>query len=384
VHHCEPRAAFAAAAACRGWFRLGAPELKPERWLGATAPGGLALPDAHPTAAQLYAPRGVCLDDERIVVADSGNHRVLIWTTPPDADHAPSSIVLGQPDFFSEGAKLLHLPTGVLVHDGRLLVADSWHHRVLVWNRVPQRSGEPPDYAIGQRDLDGTEVNAGGAAAAGTLYWPYGLGMAGERFYIADTGNRRVLSWDGIPEPNEPAGGVLGQPDFAETGENRGVGVGPRSFRWAHDIAGDATRLFVADAGNHRVLGWDAPVHTDATASLALGQRDFTSAHEFGYGPQSETVMRFPYSVSYDADRLAVADTANNRVLLFDSPPRAGTAVPADAVIGQTGFGPNGENGWKAVTSRTLCWPYGLHLRNDRLAIADSGNNRVMIWSLAD
>jgi hypothetical protein len=303
---------------------------------------------------------------------------------PPDADHAPSSVVLGQPDFFSEGAKLLHLPTAVLVHDSKLLVADSWHHRVLVWNRVPERSGEPPDYAIGQRGLDGVEVNAGGVAAADTLYWLYGLGMAGERFYIADTGNRRVLYWEGMPGPNEPASGVLGQPDFAESGENRGIGVGPRSLRWAHDIAGDATRLFVADAGNHRVLGWDAPVHTDATASLALGQRDFASAHEFGYGPQSGTVMRFPYSVSYDADRLAVADTANNRVLLFDSPPRGGAAVPADAVIGQTGFGPNGENEWKAVTCRTLCWPYGLHLRNDRLAIADSGNNRVMIWSLAD
>jgi hypothetical protein len=65
-------------------------------------------------------------------------------------------------------------------------------------------------------------------------------------------------------------------------------------------------------------------------------------------------VMRFPYSVSYDADRLAVADTANNRVLLFDSP-RDGAAVPADVVMGQTGFGANGENEWKAVTSRTLC-----------------------------
>jgi hypothetical protein len=342
------------------------------------------LPDAHPTPAHLYAPRGVFIDDERIIVADSGNHRVLIWSSWPDADHAPSAVVLGQPDFFSEGAKLLHLPTGVLVHDGKLLVADAWHHRILVWNRVPERSGEAPDYAIGQRDLDGVDVNAGGAAAADTLYCPYGLGIAGERFYVADTGNRRVVFWAGIPGPGEPACGVLGQPGFTESGENRGVGVGTQSFRWAHDIAGDATRLFVADAGNHRVLGWDAPVHSDASASLALGQRDFVSAHEFSYGPQSAAVMRFPYSVSYDAGRLAVGDTANNRVLLFHSPPHGGAAVPADAVIGQTGFGANGENEWKAVTARTLCWPYGLHLWRDRLAIADSGNNRVMIWSLDD
>jgi len=27
----------------------------------------------------MYAPRGVWTDGERVVVADTGNHRVLIW-----------------------------------------------------------------------------------------------------------------------------------------------------------------------------------------------------------------------------------------------------------------------------------------------------------------
>ena len=342
------------------------------------------MPDALPTPAHLYAPRGVYFDDERVIVADSGNHRVLIWNPVPQADHAPAAIVLGQPDFTSEGAKLFQLPTGVLVHGGKLLVADAWHHRVLVWNRVPERSGTPADYAIGQPDPGALEPNRGGTAGADTLYWPYGIGVAGERFYVADTGNRRVLFWDGIPGPNEPASGVLGQPNFTATGENRGEGVGTRSFRWAHDIAGDAERLFVADAGDHRVLGWDAPVERDAVAGLALGQSDFTRSHEFPYGKQSAAVMRFPYGVSYDGELLAVADTANNRVLLFAPPPDRGAGAEADAVIGQTDFAANGENEWKAVTATTLCWPYGVHLHRKRLAIADSGNNRVMIWSLGD
>lgn len=323
-------------------------------------------------------------DDERVVVADSGNHRVLIWNPLPAADHASAAVVLGQPDFHSEGAKLFQLPTGVLVHNGKLLVADAWHHRVLVWNRVPEISGTPPDYAIGQADLAGVEVNRGGAAGANTLYWPYGIGLAGERFYIADTGNRRVLFWDGIPEPGEPARGVLGQADFSATGENRGEGVGPRSFRWAHDIAGDANRLFVADAGNHRVLGWTAPIVSDGVPLLALGQRDFARAHELGYDKQSAAMLRFPYGVSYDEGTLAVADTANNRVLLFRPPAESGAGLAADAVLGQTDFAANGENEWKAVTPATLCWPYGLHLHRKRLAIADSGNNRVMLWTLGD
>jgi hypothetical protein len=78
-----------------------------------------------------------------------------------------------------------------------------------------------------------------------------------------------------------------------------------------------------------------------------------------------------------------VADTANNRVLLWHDVPASGSGHPADAVIGQRDFSAAGENRWTAVEHDTLCWPYGLALHRDRLAIADSGNNRVMLWTLA-
>jgi hypothetical protein len=352
----------------------------PQFRLGAASSGGLALPDAHPTPAQLYAPRGVWFDDERLIVADSGNHRILIWSPLPDRDGAPAQIVLGQPDFHSEGPKLFHLPTGVGVFGGKLFVADAWHHRILVWNELPQRSGVPPDYALGQPDLSAVEPNRGGNACADSLYWPFGLGFVHGRFYVADTGNRRVLYWNGLPEPGRPPDGVLGQPDLSQNSENRGEGVGPRSFRWAHAIAGDERRLFVADAGNHRVLGWAPPPLGDAFANLLLGQKDFASDRELNYGPQSAAKLRFPYGASYDEGLLAVADTANNRVLLYERPAESELAE-ADGVIGQTDFASFGENGWKAITPATLCWPYGVHLHRRRLAIADSGNNRVMLWS---
>jgi hypothetical protein len=34
------------------------------------------------------------------------------------------------------------------------------------------------------------------------------------------------------------------------------------------------------------------------------------------------------------------------------------------------------------VRPDTLCWPYGLALHGRTLAVADSGNNRVVLWSL--
>lgn len=367
---------------------MSALRLTPEVWLGASSPGGLALPAAHPTASQLYAPRGVWLTDQGLVVADSGNHRLLIWHTLPTHDAQPADVVLGQPNFTSEGPAAggrgaengLHLPTGVAVYEGRLYVADAWHHRVLVWETLPQTNDTPPDYALGQPDLRTVAPNRGGEPRADTLYWPYGMGYVAGRFYITDTGNRRVLGWRRFPTPEQPADLVLGQGTPTAALENRGGDVSADSFRWAHAVAGDGQTLYIADAGNHRILGWSPAPERDRPADLVLGQPGFETALEFAYVKQGAARLRFPYAISVDDGLLVAADTANNRVLLWDGLPRAGCAQPADAVVGQATMDSNGENEWKAVTHHTLCWPYGVHLRGGWLAIADSGNNRVMLW----
>jgi len=356
-------------------------------WLGAPAPGGLALPAAKPSMAWMYSPRGVFLGESQLVAADSGNHRVLVWHEIPGHDEQPADVVLGQPDGDTEGPAAggrgpemgMNLPTGVLVHDGRLLVADAWHHRILVWNTVPQTSDVAPDVVLGQPDASSVQENRGGQCSASTFYWPFGIAMVGSRFWVADTGNRRVLGWnDGIPEPDQPADIIVGQPDATAREENRGGTVGPASFRWPHDITGRDDLLLIADAGDHRVLGWATPPAADRDADMVLGQPDFTTANEWPYGPHTADRFRFPYAVCLDGERLALADTANNRILLWDGMPTDGQG--ADHVLAQPDFASNGENRWASVQRDTLCWPYGLSMRGEALAVADSGNNRVVIW----
>lgn len=361
----------------------------PGTWVGAPSPGGLALPSAMPSRSTLYGPRGVYIDEQRLIVVDSGNHRVLIWFDRPSSDHAPADVVLGQVDFTHEGPRAagrgpdngLHLPTGVAVIDGRLFVADAWHHRVLVWNRIPQASDTPPDVVLGQPDASSIEPNAGGAVSAATLYWPYGIGMIGGRFVVTDTGNRRVLVWHGVPDPGQPADIVLGQDEADHAFENRGGAPTARSFRWPHAVAGDAERFYVADAGNHRVLGWAPAPAADVDADVVIGQRDFTSNVEFPYVPQTGRMLRFPYGIATDDAWLLVADTANNRILAW---PRRGTGLADDPVLalGQPDLVGTGENRWRSVGHDTLCWPYGVALCRGMVAVADSGNNRVMLWEL--
>jgi len=366
--------------------------MKPKLWLGATSEFNLMLPAAQPTPSQLYAPRGVFMTEDVLVAADSGNHRVMIWHGLPTETGQPADIVLGQPDFFSEGPhaggqnteKGLYLPTGVGIYEGRLFVADAWHHRILIWNSIPTENFTAPDVVLGQANFTDVEPNRGGGVSATGLYWCYDMAYLNGWFYIADTGNRRILGWRGIPEPDQSPDFLLGQDSYSDSLENRGAAVSSSSFRWPHAIAGTEDMLYISDAGNHRVLGWSPVPETDRPADVVIGQKDFESSIEWPYDAQGPSALRFPYNISIFGQNLLVADTANNRVLIWRQLPKTDAYHPADHVIGQEDFDGNGENRWQTVREDTLCWPYGMHVHEDTLAIADSGNNRVMLWDVAD
>jgi hypothetical protein len=139
---------------------------RPRTWLGAPAPGGLALPSAQPTASWLYAPRGVYLGPRSgqagppgpdvLVVADAGNHRVLGWTARPDwRSRIPPT-------------------TGSCSGTG------------------PTR-GRPPCSASPASGRTG-RTTAG--VTRDSLCWPYGLSLSAGRLAIADSGNNRVVIWE--------------------------------------------------------------------------------------------------------------------------------------------------------------------------------------------
>jgi len=140
----------------------------------------------------------------------------------------------------------------------------------------------------------------------------------------------------------------------------------------------------VADAGNHRLLRWNRHPEADEPADAVLGQPDFDLGTEFPYVSQAGR-LRFPYGVASVGTELAVADTANNRILLFASTDAVSDDVP-HAVLGQPTSAANGENRWEKVGADTLCWPYGLHWHRasdgtpELMVVADSGNNRVVVW----
>jgi hypothetical protein len=332
------------------------------------------------TASSLNSPSGVHSDGTRLVVSDTGAHRVLIWNSLPTANQQAADVVLGQASATS------FLPNNVLppqplrfnqvahvATDGtRLFVVDQGNSRVLIWNQVPKQAAVPPDLVLGQLDFTSGLANRGGGASSATLSTPTAVAISGGRLAVADSGNNRVLIWNSIPtQSGAPASACLGQASCAvrmsETTQGR------MNSPSGVSIAGG--RIFVADAGNHRVLSFAETAPTGSLADGLLGQPTFTGKTA-NPGGQSAATLSAPRQVQATATQILVADSGNHRVLIWNSWPSA-LGAPADVVIGQDDF----TSSYPRATRSRLENPTDLLLWRGALYVASVDQHRVLIWS---
>ena len=104
---------------------------------------------------------------------------------------------------------------------------------------------------------------------------------------------------------------------------------GPLQFNHPSGIASDGERFLLCDRFNNRVLVWASPPDRwDAPPALVLGQPDFTS-NDPG---TTKSSLNWPGNVSTARGVVAVADTDNDRILVWRRPP-ASNAQAADVAI---------------------------------------------------
>ena len=250
-----------------------------------------------PTASSLRGPQGVWLQNGKLFVADTNNNRVLIWNRIPTANGAAADVVLGQANFSvvpesepaiavpNVKATTLLSPVAVTSDGLRLFVTDLGYDRVLIWNSIPTTNQYPADVEIGQVDMITTVTNnstkmcaSNGTDTSGNATYPSRCGGTldtpryalsdGQRLFIADGGNDRVLLFNSIPTANgQAADVVLGQQTME--GNVSGSSADPLaeasadSLRTPMSLAWDGTNLYVADTFNRRIL-----VYTVAEMSI--------------------------------------------------------------------------------------------------------------------
>lgn len=217
-------------------------------------------------------------------------------------------------------------PTGISLHpDGRLFVADTHYHRVVVFSAAGEIEREFGQY--GETD--------------GSFIFPTDVAFAPDgRLFVSEYGgNDRVSVFT-------DRGAFL--MSFGAPGAGNGQFSRPSAL--CIDAAGD--RLYVADACNHRI----------AVYSLAGQLAGYIGEPGVGAGQ-----LRYPYDLALlDDGTLAVCEFGNNRIQLFSPEGRSlATYGRAGRELGQ------------------LAYPWGVAVDARRRAyVVDAGNNRIQVWQL--
>jgi uncharacterized protein (TIGR03437 family) len=308
------------------------------------------------TQSGLRLPTAVATDGTVLAVADTANNRVMIWKSIPTTTNQPADIELGQPDFKTvlQGSqqvvdnKSFRSPQGVWIQNGKLFVADTQNHRILIWNSIPTQNRQPADVVLGQANFnvafqpDLTKGNTD--AHANTLLNPVSVSSDGVRLYVSDLGNNRVLIWNSIPTTNQAAADiVVGQKDLDTGISNDAADLCPstgtdtngnptypmrcgKTMDFPRFALSDGTRLFIADGGNDRVLIYNTiPTQNGAKADVILGQPDenasvvssFTDLFHPLLRQSAADITPTPTGLAWDGTNLYVTDASNRRVLVF-------------------------------------------------------------------
>lgn len=157
-----------------------------------------------PTAATLNRPTAVWSNGTKLAVADTDNHRVLLWKTFPTASGQAADVVIGQSSFTTiasgAGAAGLNSPQSIASDGDQLFVADTGNNRVLAYATIPTANGASATIVLGQGDFTHVAANddlqtgtAGSGRTARTLSAPNGVAVVDGLLAVTDTGNSRVV-----------------------------------------------------------------------------------------------------------------------------------------------------------------------------------------------
>ena len=286
---------------------------------------------------------------------------------------------------------------------GPMYVADSNNHRVLAWrNPSSLTKGNQADKVIGQRDFVSNVVQGPGPGRdlSSGLTLPSSVAVdAGGNLYVLDTGNNRILRYPNpfnqtsdplqvdlvIGQKTESSGNLANEGNLKPS--NKTVSFYPGTFLRAGITLDAAGNLWVADAGNNRVLRFPvsqlAAGTIEPAADRVLGQSDFVSNNAPNCGGNCQTnlsVLLQPQSLAFDGTGALYVADGYARVLYFPDPTLGVSAAQVLGVVPITGQQPTFPNDFSLGNS-SLNAPLAVFATGNAVFVADTAANRVVRYT---
>ncbi len=268
-------------------------------------------------------------------------------------------------------------------------------------------TGQAARLVIGQRNFTAALSQAPVFGNEGILGGAGGIAYGNDHLFVADgnklgasPANNRVLIY--TPVSSFPSLGSVPSPKNSAFSANCPVCIGnpavvlgqpdldfsaqnltQNGFRNATAVATDGSVLAVADTDNNRVLIWKTiPTTNNQNADVVIGQPDFT--HASTAATPSASTLRGPQGVWLQGGKLLIADTLNNRVLIYNAIPTSNGAA-ANVVLGAPDFTtvvvPPVTQQTVPPTQSNFSSPTSVTTDATHLYVTDLGHNRVLIWN---
>ena len=359
------------------------------------------------------APAGITFDAAgRFYICDN-LARVTVWVPPFAPTGGRASRVLGAIKTSDEPVSATKLggtaasnfspPEGVFAIGNNVFVVDTPNSRIVRYDPFETWAAETKDLpspaatlVVGQPAFTSFQANRGSRtdASAASLSRPAGAVFSGTDVWVADGDNNRVLGFPVTGGAFATADKLFGQTEFWQFGVNH---IGPNGFYFAAlsstlgggvavDYSSNPPRLYLADPGNNRVLGYPDARNVNAgdPAAIVIGQVDFQHAIVNVPGGEplqtSDLGLRSPAGVAVDSNGdLWVGDSGNGRVLRFPRPFAQQGQQRANLVLGQLALFGQPQTDQATVTQMKNPWGIAF-LTDGSVFISDPANNRVLLF----
>jgi thiol-disulfide isomerase/thioredoxin len=292
---------------------------------------------------------------QRLFVADSSNHRIVITDFSGMVLDVIGSGTAGLRDGNFETAGFQR-PQGMTLADANsLYVADTGNHSIrlvdLAAHSVTTIAGTgKQEYLFGRNRVD----------ASSGLNSPWDVLWLDGQLFIAMAGQHQLWRYD-------PQGDSVWQHAGSGREELRDGPAAQAGLNQPSGLATDGSVLYVADSEASAVRQVD--VEPDGQVGTLVGMGLFEFGDVDGTGDQVR--LQHPKAVAFADGLIYVADTYNNRIKLLDPVTR----------VSHTLFG-TGEAGWRDGLEAQFHEPGGLSIAERQLFVADTNNHAIRVADL--